>query len=285
MQEQNMKNKVVLITGGTNGIGEVAALELAKKGATVVVAARNPEKTERVLAEMRNDPEVTGKFDSIIANLASLDQVRHLAEEFLSRYDHLDVLINNAGAIFMQREESEDGYEKTFAVNHLSHFLLTNLLLDRIKASAPARIINVSSGAHVGARLDFSDLQSEDGYSNFKAYARSKLANIYFTFSLDKRLNGDGVTVNTMHPGFVATNFGRSNGGIYNFIFKLTQIFAKSPEEGAETIIYLASSPEVAGVSGKYFVDCKPKRASDAAYDEEAAKKLWQRSLELTGLD
>jgi NAD(P)-dependent dehydrogenase (short-subunit alcohol dehydrogenase family) len=210
--------------------------------------------------------------------------VRRAADSFLKRHNRLHILVNNAGAVFTNREVSADGYEKTFALNHLAYFLLTNLLLDAIKAAAPARIVNVSSMAHHGARLDFDNLQNERGYSSFGAYGQSKLANIYFTYELARRLEGSGVSVNCLHPGFVATNFGKSNGGIAKIIFKMVQAAAISPERGAQTSIYLATSPEVEGVSGKYFSNRRAAASSAVSYDEKAANHLWKISQEMTGL-
>lgn len=278
----DMKNKVILVTGGTSGIGKVAATELARMGASVVIVGRNHGKTAAIVEEIRAQTDNI-RVDGLVADLSSLAEVRKLAADFKKRYQRLDVLLNNAGAVFTQRQVSADGYEMTFALNHLNYFLLTNLLLDVLKASAPARIVNVSSGAHTGGRLDFSDLQSEK-YSSWKAYSNSKLANVYFTYELARRLQGTGVTVNALHPGFVATNFGVSNGGFMQGIMKVAQLGAISPEKGAQTSIYLASSPEVEGVTGKYFSDKKETRSSAISYDEAIAAQLWDVSEKLTGL-
>ncbi len=277
----DMKSKVVLITGATSGIGKVTALELAKMGANVVIVGRNPEKTEAVAEEIRQQLNGSGSVDTLVGNLASLKEIQNIAAEFKTKYQRLDVLINNAGAYFTERKFSPDGFEMTFALNHLNYFYLTSLLLDLIKASAPARIVNVSSSAHYGAKLNFDDLMNEKKYRGFKAYGQSKLMNIYFTRELAKRLQGSGVTANVLHPGFVATNFGRSNGGIFNPLFRLVQLGAISPEEGAKTSIYLASSPEVETISGEFFDKSKKKRASAEAYDDQAAAKLWQVSEKL----
>jgi len=280
---QNMNGKVCLITGGTGGIGKVAAESLARMGADVVLIGRSPEKTRGVVQEIR---EKTGSqsVKSLIGDLSAQSEVRRVADEFRAQYGRLDVLLNNAGAFFWSRKLSQDGCEMTFALNHLAYFLLTNLLVDMLVSSAPARVINVSSAAHIAARLDFNDLQNERGYSGWKAYGQSKLANIYFTYELARRLKGTGVTANVLHPGFVATNFGRSNGGVFDVLFRLVQIGAITPEQGAETSIYLASSPEVQEVTGKYFVRSKEARSSGVSYDEEAARKLWKASLDMTGL-
>lgn len=272
-----MRGKICLITGGTNGIGKSTAQELARMGATVVIVGRNAQKTSQVVAEIR---AATGNqtVDSLLADLSSQQEIRRLAGEFDSKYSRLDVLLNNAGAVFMERQSSVDGIEMTLAVNHLAAFLLTNLLLDTIKASAPARIVNVSSNAHRRARIDFDNLQGERSYSS-GAYGNSKLANILFTIELARRLEGTGVTANALHPGFVNTGFGKNNSG---FLFKIlgavVPLIARSPEKGAQTSIYLASSPEVQSVTGKYFVDSKVAQAAPQASDTAIARKLWDVS-------
>ena len=283
MREENMNGKLVLITGATGGIGKETARALYAMGAHVVLVGRNPEKMEQVIAELSSQNPSGGKLEGMIADLSSLEEIRRLAAEFKQKYNRLDVLINNAGAYFNQRLESVDGFEMTFALNHLSYFYLTYLLLDLIKASAPARIINVSSGAHAMAKLNFDNLQSEGLFLGWTAYGRSKLMNILFTRELCRRLLGTRVTANVLHPGFVATNFGHNGNGIGKWIIALTQRWALTPEEGAQTSIYLASSPEVAGVSGAYFVDKKIAQPSKAAQDDEAAKRLWEVSLEMVG--
>ena len=283
MREENMNGKLVLITGATGGIGKETARALYAMGAHVVLVGRNPEKMEQVIAELSSQNPSGGKLEGMIADLSSLEEIRRLAAEFKQKYNRLDVLINNAGAYFNQRLESVDGFEMTFALNHLSYFYLTYLLLDLIKASAPARIINVSSGAHAMAKLNFDNLQSEGLFLGWTAYGRSKLMNILFTRELCRRLLGTRVTANVLHPGFVATNFGHNGNGIGKWIIELTQRWALTPEEGAQTSIYLASSPEVAGVSGAYFVDKKIAQPSKAAQDDEAAKRLWEVSLEMVG--
>lgn len=214
-----------------------------------------------------------------------------MADEFKNRYDRLHVLVNNAGAVFMKRQISVDGIEMTFALNHLAYFLLTLLLIDPIAAGSPAHIINVSSGAHYGSRLDFNDLQNERSYNSWKAYSRTKLANVYFTYELARRLEGKAITANVLHPGFVATNFGKSNEGLYHPLFGLyhplfglSHLGAISPTEGAQTNIFLASSPEVEGVSGKYFERKQALLSSEVSYDANAARRLWDASLQLTGL-
>ncbi len=280
-----MNSKTILVTGATNGIGKVAALELAKLGAAVAIVGRSPEKTQATVREIQataGHPAVEG----FVADLSSIAEVHRLAEDFRGRHTRLDVLINNAGGIYATRRLTADGYEYTFALNHLAYFLLTNLLLDILVASAPARIINVASQAHLGARLDFDDLQNEKGYGygGYRAYGQSKLANILFTYELARRLSGAGVTANALHPGTVATGFGVNNDGIMRLAMRLFHRFSLAPEEGADTIVYLAASPEVEGQTGKYWVKRTPVRSSQASYDEVAQKRLWEVSAQLTGL-
>lgn len=279
-----MLNKIVLITGATHGIGLITAQSLADLGATTLVVGRNPQKVTRVVDEIRTqtgNPNVSG----FVADLSVLAEVRSLAQQVRSQINHLDVLVNNVGAYFTRHETTRDGLEMTFALNHLSGFLLTNLLMDLLKASPSARIVNVSSLAHQGAHLDFNDLQRQRGYSGWKAYAQSKLMNLYFTYELACRLQGSPVTVNALHPGFVATNLGASNGGIFRRMFKLfTKLVAISPKEGAQTSIYLASSPEVEHVSGKYFSKSRIVPSSPASHNEAAARQLWEISARITNL-
>ena len=281
---EEMTGKVVLVTGATNGIGEVTARELAGKGATIVLVGRDEGKTkgiqENIRREIGND-----HVDYLIADLSSMQEVRDLAQAFKQRYDRLDVLLNDAGAMFTSRQETVDGFERTFALNHLAYFLLTNLLLDVLKASAPARIVNVSSNAHQGAHIDFDDLQSAHGYNGMRAYGRSKLMNLLFTYELARRLEGTGVTANALHPGFVNTGFAKNNGGVVRVAMNLIgPLVAITPEQGAQTLIYLASSPEVEGVSGKYFTRQKPVKSSAVSYNVEDARRLWEISAELVGL-
>jgi NAD(P)-dependent dehydrogenase (short-subunit alcohol dehydrogenase family) len=278
-----MAGKVCLVTGGTSGIGEVTARELARLGGTVVITARNEEKGKRAVERIRADsgsPEV----EALIADLASQTQVRDLANEFQRIHNRLDVLINNAGAIYLRRSLSPDGIEMTFAVNHLAPFLLTNLLLDMMINSAPARIINLASNSHESMEIDLDDLENQNGYRFMSAYGKSKLANILFTYELDRRLTGSGVTVNAVHPGFVGTNMGANNGWLVKFFLPLTKLWALSPQEGAETIVFLASSPDVEGVSGKYYFQNRPVPSSPSSLDEVKAKQLWEVSTEMTGL-
>lgn len=285
-----MNGKRVLITGATNGIGKSTALELAKMGAEVIIVGRNPQKTERVVNELKIESG-NQKIDMLIADLSSIEQIRALADKFLAKYDSLDVLLNNAGAVFSEYKTSADGLEMTFALNHISYFLLTNLLLDTIKRTAEltgeARIINVSSGAHQSARngLKLDKLYDESSFGSFSSYGESKLANIMFTYELAHRLEGTNVTVNALHPGFVATGFGHNANGIMSSIVKVMQrFFAKSSDDGAATSIYLASSPDVKGITSKYWDNKKEVESNKISYRREQQKKLWDFSTEVTGL-
>jgi NAD(P)-dependent dehydrogenase (short-subunit alcohol dehydrogenase family) len=279
----SMGGKVVLITGGTSGIGKAAATALAGMGATVVITGRNEERGKRALQEIREESGNDG-VELILADLTVQDEVRRLAEELRERHNQLEVLVNNAGLVLSERTETPDGIETQLAINHLAPFLLTNLLLDLLKESAPSRIVTVSSDAHRWAKIDLDDLQSRKRYRGMQVYGKTKLANIMFTYELAERLEGTGVTANCMHPGGVNTNFGNNQGGPMNLLFRLFKPFMRSPEQGADTLIYLASSPEVEGMTGKYLADRKVKAASDAAYDETTRKRLWEASEELTGL-
>ena len=278
-----MQGRICLITGATNGIGKATAQELARMGATVVIVGRNAPKTAQLVEEIRT-ASGNKNVDSLLADLSSQQEVRRLANEFKSKYSHLHVLLNNAGGFFMRRQLSVEGIEMTFALNHLAYFLLTNLLLDTIKASAPARVINVSSDAHASGKIEFDNLQGERVYSP-RAYDNSKLANILFTTELARRLEGTGVTINALHPGFVATGFAKNNGKV---IAALVSIFAplvaRSPAKGAETSIYLASSPSVEGITGKYFHDSHVIPAAPQATDMVVARKLWDVSAKMVHL-
>ena len=278
-----MHDKVCMVTGATSGIGLVTAQALARDGAKVIVVGRNPERGAATVGRIQQE---TGNsaVELMVADLSVQAQVRQLASEVQRRFAHIDVLINNAGALFGQRQLTAEGIEMTFALNHLAYFLLTNLVLDRLSASASGRVVNVSSEAHRGARLDFSDLQGEHRYRGWRAYAQSKLANILFTYELARRLEGTGVVTNALHPGFVATNFGRNNRSVTAALWRILQLAAISPEQGAQTIIYLASSAEVEDVTGKYFVKNKAVRSSEASCDRTVAERLWQVSADLTGL-
>ncbi len=285
MTPGTMEGKVCLITGATSGIGLESARALARQGATVVLSGRDKGRGEAALAEVRRTvPDA--KLDLMLADLTSLASVRQLAQDFQRKYSKLDVLLNNAGLILDQRKVTPDGFEATFGTNHLAHFLLTNLLLDLLKSSGAARVVNVSSEAHRMGSLDFlDDPQAErGGYSAMKVYGNSKLANILFSRGLTKRLQGTKVTANSLHPGVVRTGFGLNSEGFFKHLVKLAAPFMLSAEGGARTSVYLASSPEVEGVSAKYFIKSKPVRESKAAQSDEAAEKLWQRSAELTGV-
>ena len=279
-----MSGKICLVTGATSGIGRVTARALADMGATVVVVSRNRQRCADTVEEVRSSTgNLTVGF--MVADLSDLSQVRRVAAEFATRYPRLDVLVNNAGAYFLKRQESADGFEMTLALNYLSPFLLTHLLLPSLEASDSARIVNVSSGAHSRGVIDFDDLQSENDYVGFDAYAQSKLALMLFTSELARRLEGSSITVNALHPGEVATRFGRNNGLIRFYVRRLVKRNQLSPEEGARTVIYLATSPEVDGETGEYFVNNKPVTPSASSRDPDLAARLWQVSLKLTGLE
>lgn len=279
--EASLKEKTVLVTGGTNGLGLVTARELARMGAQVTILSRNAEKCATIAEDIKT--ETGNPVEFIAADLSTMTGIMQAAATFKQRHTRLHVLVNNAGAMFMRRLVTPDGYEMTFALNHLNYFLLTILLLDLLKSSAPARIVNISSHAYEAARLDFDNLQGERHFNGRQAYGQSKLANVLFTYELARRLEGTGVTVNALHPGFIATGFARNNGALYNFGMTIIGLFIPKPEQGAQTSIYLSSSPEVEGLSGKYFVDCKAVDSSPLSHDQTLAEKLWQVSLELTG--
>lgn len=278
-----MKGKTCVVTGATSGIGEITARELARFGARVLVVGRSPERCAATVGRIRAE---TGSdaVESIVADLSSQAEVHRLAEQVRGRCDRLDALVNNAGGMFLDRRESVDGIEMTLALNHLSYFILTNGLLDLIRSSAPARIVNVASDAHKGVSIDFDDIQGRRRYTGWRAYQRSKLANILFTDELARRLEGSGVTANALHPGFVRTRFFQDFTGWIGFLMKFgASLIAITPEEGARTTIHLASSPEVEGVTGQYFVKCRPARSSPQSHDRAAAERLWRVSEELTG--
>jgi retinol dehydrogenase-14 len=278
-----MGGKTVLITGGTSGIGKATAVAVAAMGADVVVVGRNPERGEAAVEEIRAQSH-SEAVELILADLSVQSEVRRLADEFQERHDRLDVLANNAGLVQSKRTETEDGIETTFAINHLAPFLLTNLLLERLEESAPSRVITVSSEAQRWGNMDFEDIQSTRKYRGFPVYGMTKLANIMFTYELAERLKGTGVTANCLHPGPVSTNFGKNNGGPMALFFRLGKPFMRSPEQGADTLIWLAVSPDVEDVSGKYFSDRKEIEAKEIAYDEGARRRLWEVSEDLTGL-
>lgn len=273
---------MALITGGTSGIGKATATALAAMGAEVIITGRNRERGEKAAEEIRRD--TGGKVDLALADLASQAEVHRLAEEFRQRYDRLDVLVNNAGLVQSKRTETEDGLESTFAINHLAPFLLTNLLRDVLEESAPSRVVTVSSEAERWGNIDFDDLQSKKKYRGFPVYGMTKLANIMFTYELAGRLKGTGVTATCMHPGAVNTRFGTNNSGPMTILFRLFKPFMRTPEQGADTLIWLASSPEVEGASGRYYSDRKPIEPKKIAQDPEARRRLWEESERLTGL-
>lgn len=282
-----MKNKIVLVTGATNGIGKMAALELARMGAELVLVARSQSKLDETAQEIRAQTN-NHQVQTIRADLSSLREIRNAVGEFLDRWDRLDVLLNNAGALFLRRQESIDGHEMTFALNHLNYFLLTDLLLATLEETArkegEARIVNVSSGLHAKAHLDFEDLQDKKSYSGMAVYSRSKLMNVLFTYELARRLEGTSVTSNALEPGVVRTGFGRNNGRLAShLVMPIIQMFAKSPQQGAETSVYLASSPEVKEISGKYWEDRQQKLSSETSREIAVQQRLWSVSQELVG--
>lgn len=276
-----MKDKTVVITGATSGIGEVAADRLAQKGARIVFVARDHARGQETLKHLR---AIAGHDSHAVhyADLTRLSEMKRVAKAIADSEPEIDVLINNAGALFNTRQVTEDGLEKTFALNHMSYFVVTNLLLDKLKPGA--RIVSTASDAHKGAKLNFNDLQSEKGYSGFGVYGRSKLMNILFTRELAKRLAGSGVTANCLHPGFVATRFGDSSGGILSWGVRAAKSFALTPEQGAETIIYLASSPDVENRSGGYYYKSALASPSSEAQSDADAKRLWDSSARISGL-
>ena len=278
-----MAGKTVLVTGGTGGIGRATAIGLASMGARVGLTGRDIARTRAAAAEvatLSGNPAV----DPFPADMSSQAEVRRLAGEVLTACPRLDVLVNNVGGFWATRRVTADALEHTFAVNHLAPFLLTDLLLDRLKASAPARIVTVSSGAHATGTINFDDLQSERRYSGQQAYNQSKLANVMFTYELARRVDGTGVTATALHPGVVRTGFAAEDPPPMLKVFlPLIRLFLKTPEKGAATSIYLASSAEVEGVTGKYFADSKPKTSSPSSYDTDAAARLWQISVDLVG--
>lgn len=290
-----MKGKVVVITGATSGIGQVAAENLASQGARIVQVARDERRGQDALKRLRERaPDVAHSIYS--ADLLRLSEMKRVASEIAKAEPHIDVLINNAGALFGSLQLTEDGLERTFALNHMSYFVLTHGLRERLLASAPARVVNTASDAHEGAKLDFNDLQSVAAYrgsfleslryggSGFRVYGRSKLCNILFTRELARRLRGTGVTANCLHPGFVATRFGDQVGGLISFGIRIGKRFALSPQRGAETLVYLASSPEVASATGEYYYKCRPIKPTREARDDASAQRLWAETARLANL-
>jgi NAD(P)-dependent dehydrogenase (short-subunit alcohol dehydrogenase family) len=283
-----MHGKTVVVTGGNSGIGLETAAALVAMGARVLVTARNADKGRAAVATITQRNDGHAQVQLVVFDLADLASVRRGAAEILEQAPQIDVLVNNAGLVLSERRETVDGYEATFAINHLGPFLLTNLLLDRLRESAPARVVNVASMAHASARkgIPFDDLQSTERYRGMRVYGESKLANILFTLELARRLEGSNVTANSLHPGTVRTGYGADGDarGFLAFGLKLSGPFFLTPAKGAETSIYLASSPEVEGVSGQYFVKCKPVQPKPPARDADAARRLWRVSEELVGL-
>jgi NAD(P)-dependent dehydrogenase (short-subunit alcohol dehydrogenase family) len=279
-----MTGKTVLITGGTGGIGKATAIGLARTGARVGIVGRDAARGEAAAADIRSASGTTS-VDVFTADMSSQAEVRRLAAEVLDAYPRLDVLVNNVGGFWAHRHVTADGLERTFAVNHLAGFLLTNLLLERLVASAPARVVTVSSGAQSTGRIDFDDLQGARKYSGQRAYNQSKLANVMFTYELARRLEGTGVTANVLHPGVTATAFGAEDQAWYFTTGSgLARRFMKTPAQGAETPIHLASAPELEGVTGRYFANRKPRKSNTLSYDTDAAARLWRVSAELVGL-
>jgi NAD(P)-dependent dehydrogenase (short-subunit alcohol dehydrogenase family) len=278
-----MAGRTVLVTGGTGGIGRATALGLAAMGAHVAIVGRDRERTEAAAQEIR---EVGGgQVDAFVADMSFQAEVRRLSGEVLEALPRLDVLVNNVGGYWDTRHVTADGLERTFALNHLAPFLLTDLLLERLRQSAPARVVTVSSGAHTMGRIDFDDLEGERSYSGMRAYSQSKLANLLFTYELARRLGAGSVTANALHPGMVRTGFGAEDAGSLQRLFTpLMRPFMKSPLEGSTTSIYLASSPEVEGVTGCYFAGSKRKESSKRSHDEATAARLWQVSADLVGI-
>lgn len=280
----SMAGKTVLVTGATGGIGKATAIGLARLGARVAITGRDMARANAAATDIRAVAN-NAAVDAFAADLSSQTEVRRLAREVLDRYPRLDVLVNNVGGFWAHRHLTADGLEHTFALNHLAPFLLTNLLMDRLIASSPARIVTVASGAHTTGRIDFDDLQGERNYSGQRAYNASKLANVMFTYELARRLRGSGVTATVLHPGVVSTAFGAEDqAAFFTILSPLIRPFLKSAAQGAATSIYLASSPQENGVTGVYFSNSKAKRSSKSSYDTAAARHLWEISTDLVGL-
>ena len=276
-----MRDKTIVITGATSGIGEVAAIRLAEQGGRIVFTARDQARADVTMEKLRRANN-TAAHAVHLGDLSLLADMKRVAAE-IWREPRIDVLINNAGAVFNARVETQGGLERTFALNHMSYFVITNLLLPKLQAGA--RIVSTASGAHRRAKLDFDDLQSRRGYSGFAVYSKSKLCNILFTRELARRIAGTGVTANCLHPGFVATRFGDQSGGLLSAFVRVAKPFGGiSPEEGAKTIVYLASSPNVAAVNGEYFYECKIDMPSAEARNDSDAKRLWEISAEISGV-
>lgn len=278
-----MSGKICMVTGANSGIGKEVSRELARMGANVVLVCRSKEKGDDTIEEISKD---TGRksLELMIADFASLTSVRKLVSDFTKTHDKLHVLVNNAGLIIGRRIVTEDGLEETFQVNYLSHFLLTNLLLDTMKKSAPSRIVNVSSSAHYSGHIDYDNLNGERKYSTLRAYSDSKLEQVLFTYELANRLQGSGVTVNAVHPGAVRTHWG-DEGGLWSIGIRIARPFLISPAKGAMTPLYVATSPKLEGVSGKYFSNMKEESSSKESYDNSIASRLWRESIKLAHLE
>jgi NAD(P)-dependent dehydrogenase (short-subunit alcohol dehydrogenase family) len=280
-----VQGKTVVVTGGTSGIGEVAAVRLAEQGARIVLIARDPSRAAATLSKLKTaNAAVT--HAAHYGNLSSLAEVKRVAGAVAASEPRIDVFVNNAGAVFLSRKTSVDGLEMTFATNHMAYFVVTNVLLDRLKATPGARIVSTASDAHRSGKLDFDDLQSEKSYSSFRVYGTSKLCNILFTRELARRLDGVDTTANCLHPGFVGTRFGQNNASnVFTKVLRSAIMsFGISPEDGAKTIIHLASSPDVASISGEYFYKCKIAEPTDAARNDADAKRLWDVSAKIAGI-
>jgi NAD(P)-dependent dehydrogenase (short-subunit alcohol dehydrogenase family) len=275
MTEISLQGKICLVTGSTSGIGKVTARELANRGANVVLVSRSRAKGEATQAEIK---QATGnqQVELLVADLSVLEDVRRLAAEFQHTHSHLHLLVNNAGCAYPTRTLTSEGFEATLAVNYLAPFLLTELLLDTLKASAPARIVNVSSAQHANASIEFDNLQGEKKYANLRNYNQAKLALLLWSYELARRLEGTGVTVNALHPGVTATNFVSGMNGLPAWVMKLGKSLLLTPEQGAQTTLYLATSPEVEGVTGKYFVKSQEKPSSSGSYDQAVGSRLWE---------
>lgn len=278
----SMQGKQVVVTGASRGIGLEAAIGLRRMGADLILVCRNPDRAKEAVGKIEVEPG-GGKIDLVLGDLSKMDDIRRVARDIDQKAEKIDVLLNNAGAVFTDRMTSADGLELTFATNHINYFLLTMGLMPKLLASAPARIVNVASDAHRSAKLDFDDLQSENGYRGFRTYSRSKLMNVMFTYALARRLEGTGITVNCLHPGVIASNFGRDTGGVFGFLVKAAGPFLASPEDGAKTSLHCATSPEVEGKTGLYFSRSKPKRSNRASYDEAAQERLWKVTESIVG--
>ncbi|MDG6900934.1 MAG: SDR family oxidoreductase [Nitrososphaerota archaeon] len=279
-----MSGKVVIVTGANSGIGKAASLELARKGARVVMVCRDRDAGKKAMDEIAAETGNTG-VELAVCDLSLMSEVRRLASESAAAHPRLDVLVNNAGSVFQGYRETPDSFERTMALNYFSPFLLTNLLLPLLKAGAPSRVVNVTSVSHFGAKLDLADINGRDhgGRFGLEAYGRSKLALVLFTYELSRKLAGTGVTVNCLHPGAVRTGIW-AHSGFFSPLVRFVSLFMRSPAKGAETVVYLASSPEAEGASGKYYFDMKPRRSSRESYDESLSRGLWLLSERLTGL-